>query len=60
MIERDCTSCLFYSQCTHRMVCDNFAPSGDDAEDEALNAYIEECRINYRKEWRSYVSEDYR
>ena len=59
MIELDCRSCLFYSQCTHRMACDNFTPSGDDAEDKALNAYIENRRIDFRREWRIYTSEDY-
>ena len=59
MIEHDCRACLFYDRCTHRMACENFTPTGDDAEDEALNTYIEEQRIEFREEWYQYTSEDF-
>ena len=50
MNEYPCRSCLFY---------ENFAPAGDDAEDEALDTYIEEQRIEFREEWYQYTSEDF-
>ena len=59
MIEHDCSACLFYDRCTHRMACENFTPAGDDAEDEALDTYIEEQRIEFREEWYQYTSEDF-
>lgn len=59
MIEHICSTCLFYDRCTHRMACENFAPAGDDAEDEALDTYIEEQRIEFREEWYQYTSEDF-
>ena len=59
MIEHDCRACLFYDRCMHRMACENFTPAGDDAEDEALDTYIEEQRIEFREEWYQYTSEDF-
>lgn len=59
MIEHDCRTCLFFDRCTHRMACENFTPAGDDAEDEALDTYIEEQRIEFREEWYQYTSEDF-
>ena len=59
MIEHDCRACLFYDRCTHRMACKNFTPAGDEAEDEALDTYIEEQRIEFREEWYQYTSEDF-
>lgn len=59
MIEHDCRACLFYDRCTHRMACENFTSAGDDAEDEALDTYIEEQRIEFREEWYQYTSEDF-
>ena len=58
MIEHNCRGCLFYDNCTHRMVCDNFTPLGDDAEDEALYTYIEDQRVEFYREWDKYTSED--
>ena len=59
MIEHDCRACLFYDRCTHRMACENFTHAGEDAEDEALDTYIEEQRIEFREEWYQYTSEDF-
>lgn len=59
MIEHDCRACLFFDRCTHRMACENFTLAGDDAEDEALDTYIEEQRIEFREEWYQYTSEDF-
>ena len=59
MIEHDCRFCLFYDRCTHSMACDNYTPVGDDAEDAALDTYIEERRIEFRQEWHVYTSEDF-
>ena len=59
MIEYNCRNCLFYDKCTHRFVCDNYTPSSEDAEEEALNTYIEEQRIEFNEEWRRYTSEDF-
>lgn len=59
MIEHDCRACLFYDRCTNRMACENFTPAGDDAEDEALDTYIEERRIEFLEEWYQYTSEDF-
>jgi len=41
------------------MACENFTPAGDEAEDEALDTYIEEQRIEFREEWYQYTSEDF-
>ena len=59
MIEHDCRACLFYDRCRRRISCDHFTPAGDDAEEEALNTYIEERRIEFNDEWFQYISEDY-
>ena len=40
-------------------MCESFTPAGDDAEDEALDTYIEERRIAFREEWYQYTSEDF-
>lgn len=58
MIEHDCRTCLFYDKYTNRRGCDNYAPAGDDAENEALDTYIEERRIEFNEEWIRYTSED--
>lgn len=58
MIEYDCRTCLFYDKCTHRFVCDNYTTFGEDAENEALDTYIEERRIEFNEEWIRYTSED--
>lgn len=59
MIEHDCRACLFYDNCTHRMTCENYTPAGGDAEDEALDTYIEWRRIEFRREWYEYTSGDF-
>lgn len=59
MIEHDCRACLFYDRCTHWEVCESFTPAGDDAEDEALDTYIEERRIEFHQAWYEYTSEDF-
>lgn len=59
MIEHNCRTCLFYNQCTHRFMCDNYTPSGDLAEEDALDTYIEERRIEFNEAWYQYTSEDY-
>lgn len=59
MVEHDCRACLFYDRCTHRMVCDNFAPAGDDAENASLDAYIEERRAEFFMEWHEYTAEEF-
>ena len=59
MTERNCRACLFYDTCTHLFACDNYTPSGEDADDEALDTYIEEQRIEFYKEWHKYTSEDF-
>lgn len=59
MIDHICITCLFYDQCTSRMGCDNYTPSGDDAEDAAMDTYIEERRIAFHGEWYQYISEDF-
>lgn len=59
MIEHNCRNCLFYDNCTHRMVCDNFTPAGEEAEDDALYTYIEDQRAEFYKEWHEYISEDF-
>lgn len=59
MIEHDCRACLFYDRCTHSMACDNYTPAGDDAEDEALDTYIEERRTEFHEAWCWYISEEF-
>ena len=59
MNEYQCGNCLFYDKCRHRIGCDNYAPAGEAAEDEALDTYIEDRRAAFRKEWHIYACEDY-
>lgn len=58
MIDEICRTCLFCDCCTHKAGCDNYAPAGDDAEESAMDTYIEERRIEFAEDWRRYVSED--
>ena len=59
MIEHSCRACLFYDKCTRRFVCDNYTPAGEDAEEDALDTYIEERRVEFKEEWYQYTSEDF-
>lgn len=59
MTEHDCRCCLFYYNCLRRRNCDYYSPVGDIAEDEELDAYIEDRREEFREAWRYYVSEDF-
>ena len=59
MNDYPCRSCLFYDKCQNRFGCDNYAPSCDDAEDEALDTYIKERRVEFLEEWYEYTSEDF-
>lgn len=59
MNDYTCRSCLFYDKCRNRFGCDNYTPAGEDAEDEALDTYIEENRLEFHKAWHEYVSEDF-
>lgn len=59
MNDYPCRSCLFYDKCQNRIGCDNYAPAGEDAEDEALDTYIEERRREFHEEWYEYTSEDF-
>ena len=59
MIEHICSTCLFCDKCSNRRGCDNYTPAGDDAEDAALDTYIEERRIEFHEEWYEYTSEDF-
>lgn len=60
MIEHICSNCLFYDKCARSMSCDNYTPAGDDAEDEALDTYIEERRIEFRQEWYEYTVAEFK
>lgn len=59
MNDYPCRSCLFYDKCQNRVGCDDYAPVGVDAEEEALDTYIEERRREFNDEWYKYTSEDY-
>lgn len=59
MIEYICSTCLFCDKCINRIGCDNYTPAGDDAEEAALDTYIEEQRIEFHEEWYQYTSEDF-
>lgn len=58
MIEHNCRTCLFYDTCHRVIACDNYTPYGEDAEEDALNTYIEDRRLEFYDEWRQYISED--
>lgn len=58
MIEHNCRTCLFYDTCHRSIACDNYTPYGEDAEEDALNTYIEDRRLEFYDEWRQYMSED--
>lgn len=57
--EPRCHSCLFLQVCQSRVGCEGYAPTGEDAEYEALDAYIEDRRIDYYAEWRAYLPEEF-
>lgn len=57
--EPRCRTCLFQQVCQSRTGCEGYAPCGEDEEYEALDAYIEQRRIDYHSEWRSYVPEEF-
>lgn len=57
MNERTCNTCLFLDQCTHRAVCDNWAPGTDKAEEDTMRELCESTRLQYWTDWILYASE---
>lgn len=59
MSDPKCRHCLFYDTCKSRFGCEDFAPVGEEAEEEALNTYIEDRRQEFHEEWMRYVPEEF-
>lgn len=50
-----CMTCLFGDKCRSEEDCDRYTPFDDD--DEAVDRYIEERRVEFRDAWFRYTSE---
>lgn len=56
--EHNCQACLFKDGCPSfsNWGCQNYTP---EDEDEDLDQYIEDRRMEYYDEWNAYMSEDW-
>ena len=55
-----CTDCYFFDGCRSldEYNCDDFYPSDENVEDEAIDNMIEDDRDEYREAWFKYIEDD--
>lgn len=53
----DCSLCCFYEVCDHCPDCEYYDTIDEEEENEAMERYIEEERINFYHEWFRYIEE---
>ena len=58
MINQRCKDCYYGNVCPDSVVCDNFIPVTDEAEDIMLGEIIERGREEFHADWNTYISED--
>jgi len=57
----NCVDCVFYGRCTPQSLreCREYHLQYED-DDMMLDEYIEERRLEFRKEWFAYIASNYR
>lgn len=55
--EASCDRCCFYDVCAERELCDDYSAAEAWADDEYIDALIEQGREEFRKEWFGYLED---
>ena len=54
---KSCKYCYYNDFCQEDEICENYAPIGDDAEDETIDELIERRREEFRKDYFEYIED---
>lgn len=57
-MDKQCEKCFYYDKCNANEVCEDYTPLGEYAEDEYIDKLIENRRIEFHKEWFSYIEQN--
>lgn len=56
-MNKRCRSCYYFGMCTSSKRCDDYTPIREEDE-EMIDEFIEDERIEFYKEWFTYIEED--
>lgn len=57
MNDTNCKKCLFNDVCNERIPCEHYTQAGDDMTEDELEKYIEDTRLEFRKDWWRYIDD---
>lgn len=54
---KKCSNCYFHDVCEDNLVCEDYAPLGDEAEWNETEELIKQEKNKFLEEWNQYINE---